>query len=259
MPKTYLVPAIKRGFQILESLSESGSGLTISDIHRALHLPLSSAATILYTLELLGYIERKGDHARYTLSTKLLGLSHRMDQEEMVGRCHDLLVKLVDESGFTAHLAVMRGTNSMYVDRVASPGLIQISSYIGMTWPAYSSGVGKAILAFLPQEERHEILSAIDFKKITPKTVVARTVLEKQLAKFRTLGYAWEINEGEMGVGCVAAPIYGSENGTGRSVVAAVSITGTEAQISRSAIPRIGKIVKKYAQVMSKRLEHFRK
>jgi IclR family transcriptional regulator, KDG regulon repressor len=250
MPKPYLVPAIKRGFQIIEYLAESGGGLTISDIHRALKLPLSSAATILYTLESLGYLERNDEDGRYALSMKLFGLSRDMDQADLVGRCHDLLEKLVSESGLTGHLAVLRDGNSMYVDRVPSPGLMQVSSYIGMTWPAHASGVGKALLAFLDVEELRAKLGSFELKKLTPETIVSQAYIEKQFAKFRNLGYAWESNEGEIGVGCVAAPVFGP----GLRVVAAASITGTASQITRSSIPNLGRLVKKYTTQMSKRL-----
>ena len=250
MPKIYLVPAIKRGFEIIEYLAESGSGLTISDIHKALHLPLSSAATILYTLESLGYVERNDEDGSYSLGMKLFGISRGMDQTALVVRCHALLAQLVSESGLTGHLAVLRHANALYVDRVASSGLIQFSSYIGMTWPAHTCAVGKALLAFLDSDEGKEQLGSIEMKEFTPETIRSKPILEKQFAKFRTLGYTWEVNEGEIGLGCVAAPVFGSRRG----VVAAAGITGTTSQISRSSIPNLGRMVKKYATLMSKRL-----
>jgi DNA-binding IclR family transcriptional regulator len=245
MPKVYLVPAIRRAFEIIDLVAQAGTGVTISQVHRRLHLPLSSAATILYTLQSLGYVERDRDNLGYRLGLKLLSLSHRLDHMDLVGRCHDLLVGLVAESGLTGHLAVLRGNDSMYVDRVAGPGLIQFSSYIGMTWPAHSSGVGKALLAYLRPEELKQKLATIKLKQVTGKTIVSKSRLEKQLSKFRSLGYAWEMDEGEMGVGCVAAPVLGPEQ-----VMAAASVTGTTQQI-KSRISALGQIVKEYASEMS--------
>lgn len=246
MPKAYLVPAIKRAFEIIDLVAQAGTGVTISQVHRRLHLPLSSAATILYTLQSLGYVERGGDNSGYKLGLKLLSLSRRVDHMDLLGRCHDLLVGLVAESGLTGHLAVLRGSDSMYVDRVAGPGLIQFSSYIGMTWPAHSSGVGKALLAYLRPEELKQKLAIIKLKKVTDKTIVSKSRLEKQLLKFRSLGYAWEMDEGEMGVGCVAAPVLGPA----QQVIAAASVTGTTQQI-KSRMSALGKIVKEYANEMS--------
>src|SRR5690348_12478088 len=201
MTRHYLVPAVKRAFEVIELLSKQDAGMSISEIHRALRLPLSSAANIVYTLNTLGYLERDEEDSRYLLSVKMLGVSrcalHRMD---FLRRCHGLLEELVHKSGLTAHLAVMRGGESIYIDRVAHDGLVQFSSYVGMRWPAHSSAVGKALLAFLPDSELHRVLRQMRLTKVTPRTLTSRRALEAHLRSFRRLGYTWEMEEGEMGV-----------------------------------------------------------
>jgi DNA-binding IclR family transcriptional regulator len=251
LKKQYLVPAIKRCFDLIDLLVEKNKGLTVTEIHRALRLPLSSAAAILYTLQALGYIEKDKDTSRYTLGTKLFSFSgRRSEQQDIAGRCHGLLEQLVSESGLTGHLAVMRDGESMYIDRVPSSGLIQFSSYVGMRWPLHASGVGKVLLAFLPEDELVQTLKYLPLGKITQYTVTVRQQLEKQLHQFRRLGYAWEINEGEPGVACVAAPIFGGAD----EPLAAVSVTGTTHQISADRIAALGPLVKKFADAMSARL-----
>ncbi len=251
MPKTYLVPAIKRAFEMIDLIAKSDIGLTISELHRTLKYPMSSTATILYTMETLGYVERDDHTSAYKLSMKLLGLSPPIEKINLADRCHDVLSKLVAESGLTGHLAVLREENSMYVDRVAAPGLVQFSSYIGMTWPAYSSAVGKVLLATLPPAELKAKLAAIKIKRLTDGTITSKAIIEKQLQKFRSLGYAWEMNEGEAGVGCVAAPVLGP----GMQGIAAVSVTGTVPhQVNKQNIPGLAKIVMKYADLMSARV-----
>jgi IclR family acetate operon transcriptional repressor len=249
--KQYLVPAIKRCFDLIDLLAERDKGLTVTEIHRALHLPLSSAAAILYTLQALGYIEKDNSSARYSLGSKLFSYAGRNNaQQDIAGRCHGLLEQLVSESSLTGHIAVLREGESMYIDRVPSNGLIQFSSYVGMRWPLHASGVGKVLLAFLPEEELAQTLKYLPLSKITPYTVTGRQQLEKQLRQFRRLGYAWEISEGEPGVACVAAPIFGG----GNEPLAAVSVTGTTHQISDDRIPALGLIVKKFGDSMSARL-----
>lgn len=249
--KRYLVPAIKRCFDLIDLLSGKDKGLTVTEIHRMLHLPLSSAAAILYTLQALGYIEKDEATSRYTLGTKLFSLSGRMhDQFDLVGRTHALLEQLATESGFTAHIAVMRDGETMYVDRVPGSGLMQFSSYVGMRWPLHASGVGKALLAFLPQEELTQTLKYLPLSRLTQYTITVKPQLEKQLRQFQRLGYAWEVNEGEPGVACVAAPIFGPE----RILLAAVSVTGTTHQINDERMPALGVQVKHFADAMSARL-----
>ncbi len=249
--KEYLVPAIKRSFDVIDLLAQRGVGMTVSEIHRALHLPLSSAAAILYTLQALGYTEKDSQSGRYTLGLKLLSFSQRLvDQLDLVGRCHNLLEQLAAETGLTSHIAIMRDGESMYVDRVPGSGLIQFSSYIGMRWALHASGVGKALLAFLPEEELARILKYLPLVKMTPRTITLKSHLEKQLHQFRRYGYAWEIGEGEGGVACVAAPIRGLEG----TVPAAVSVTGTTHQIAEERIHSLGEVVKKFADLMSARV-----
>jgi len=249
--KQYLVPAIKRSFDVIDLLAQRDAGMTVSEVHRALHLPLSSAAAILYTLQALGYIEKDVQSSRYSLGLKLLSFSRRLvDQLNIVGRCHSLLEQLAAETGLTSHIAVMRDGESMYVDRVPGSGLIQFSSYIGMRWALHASGVGKALLVGLADEELARTLKYLPLTKMTPHTITVRSHLEKQLHEFRRCGYTWEISEGEAGVVCVAAPILGAEG----AVPAAVSVTGTTHQITDERIPSLGTVVKRFADLMSARL-----
>jgi DNA-binding IclR family transcriptional regulator len=249
--KQYLVPAIRRSFDVIDLLAQRNTGMTVSEIHRELHLPLSSAAAILNTLQILGYIDKDPESARYTLGLKLYSFSRRLvDQLDLPGMCHGLLEQLASETGFTSHIAVIRDGESMYVDRLPGSGLIQFSSYIGMRWPLHSSGVGKALLAFLPEEELARTLKYLPLTKITAHTITLRSQLEKQLQQFRRCGYAWEVGEGEEGVACVAAPIHGLEG----SIPAAISVSGSTHQISEEKIPEIGAVVKKYAGLMAARL-----
>jgi IclR family acetate operon transcriptional repressor len=246
--KPYLVPAIKRAFQIIDLLAKTDNGLTISDIHRALKLPLSSAATILYTLEALGYLEREESTGRYGLGIRMLSFSRKVaEQLNLVGRCQPLLEQLVGESGLTGHLAVRRNGESMYVARVAGPGLLQISSYVGMRWPVHASAVGKALLAFLSDKERASVLRDVDLRPVTPHTITDSRTLEGQFRDFRRLGYCWEIGEGEVGVACIAAPVFGPD----REVVAAISLAGSTQQITKSNLRKLGSLVRRYGDLMS--------
>jgi DNA-binding IclR family transcriptional regulator len=251
MTRQYLVPAVKRALEVIELLSKQDAGLSISEVHRSLQLPLSSAANIVYTLQTLGYLERDAQDSRYRLTLKLLGISRRaLDRMDVLSRCRGLLEELVQESGLTAHLAVLREGESIYIDRVASNGLVQFSSFVGMHWPAHCSAVGKALLAFLPEVELRNTLRHMSLHRVTPRTITSRRALENQLRSFRRLGYAWEMEEGEIGVACVAAPLLGP----GGELAAAVSIAGTTQQIRKNRVAAIGAMLKRYAQMMSARL-----
>ena len=251
MAKRYLVPAIKRAFDVLELLSTRPEGNGISEIRRALRLPLSSVATIVYTLTDLGFLERDERTSRYRLSAKLLGIGRRvLDQTSLVSQCHDLLCELVQETKLTGHLAVLRNTDSLYVDRVQGTGWVQFQSYVGMTWPAHTSAVGKALLAFQANAELRRLMRGLRMAKLTPFTITSKAALNKQLTQIRRMGYASELNEGEMGLGCVAAPLYDHRH----HVTAALSLTGTVHQLEQANLASLGVLVMAYAQRMSARL-----
>ena len=251
MVQRYQVPAVKRAFEIIELLARQGEGSNISEIRRELQLPLSSVAAIVYTLTDLGFLERDEQTSRYRLSVKMFGIARcAQDRMELIAQCSSLLEELVQASKLTGHLAVLRGTESIYVDRVQSNGLLQFQSYIGMRWPAHISAVGKALLAFQPKAELKRLLKGITLTKATPQTITSKRLLERQLDEIRSRGYAWELNEGEVGVGCVAAPILDHRN----QVVAAVSLTGTTHQITQARIGALASLVKRFAKQMSVRL-----
>lgn len=251
MPKPYLVPAINRAFLVIELLAKTDAGLTISEIHRILKLPLSSAATILYTLESLGYLEREETTNKYTLGVRLLSFSRKIaDQLNLVGRCQSLLEELVQESSLTGHLAVRRGGDLICVARIPGPGMIQVSSYVGMRWPVHASAVGKALLAFLPAEECARVLANVDLRSVTPHTVTSVSALKAQFRKFREVGYSWEISESELGVACIAAPVFGP----GQEVIAAISLVGSTQQISKANRRNLGLLVRRYGELMSAKL-----
>src|SRR3979409_2192370 len=118
MTKRYLVPAVKRAFELIDLVAKHDAGLTISDIQRKMALPLSSVATIVYTLHDLGYLERDPETSAYSLSVKLFGIARRAaDRMDIANQCHNLLESAVRESGLTGHLAVLRDGESMYIDR----------------------------------------------------------------------------------------------------------------------------------------------
>jgi DNA-binding IclR family transcriptional regulator len=114
----------------------------------------------------------------------------------------------------------------------------------------HTSAAGKALLAFLPDPELAQSLGRMTLKKLTPRTVTSKRVFEAHLRKIRRLGYSWERNEGEWGVGCVAAPVFGPRH----DIVAAISLTGTTQQVSKNRVPALGALVKRYAESMSSRL-----
>ena len=114
----------------------------------------------------------------------------------------------------------------------------------------HASAVGKALLAFLPNEERSRLLKNLELRAVTSHTITSADALEAQFLKFRRVGYCWEISEGEVGVACIAAPVFGPD----KEVIAAISLVGNTQQITKANLRKLGLLVRRYGELISAKL-----
>jgi DNA-binding IclR family transcriptional regulator len=248
--KTYSVPAVERVFDMLEFLISSGKPRNVTEISRALKIPKSSVFGILHTLRHRGYIEKLEDD-RYGVTMKLFGLGASMvaclDLRQQVA---PLLRKLAAETNITAHLAVLATDEAVYIDRAEAAGAIRLTTYVGCRRPLHSTGIGKALLAWLPEGEVDRIIASRGLTAFTPRTVGSPAALKAELAQVRANGYGVSIEENEAGVCGIGAPIF---DHTGQ-VAAAVNLGGTILQIKKKDVPLLGECVVRTAAEMSRRL-----
>jgi DNA-binding IclR family transcriptional regulator len=131
---------------------------------------------------------------------------------------------------------VLQKTSVVYLDKVEPNNRrVWLDSRIGASNPVYCTAMGKAILAFLPQDEAAEIVSRIRFVRYTPRTLCTAEALQRSLDRVRRRGYAIDDEEVECGVRCIGAPIL---NEMGRPV-AAVSVSGPSSRITQQSVPGI--------------------
>ena len=248
--KTYSVPAVERVFDMLELLVSGGKPRNITEISRQLKIPKSSAFGILHTLRERGYIEKLEDE-RYGLTLKLFGLGASMvaslDVRQQVGPA---LRELAAQTNITAHLAVLADDEAVYIDKAEAPGAIRLTTYVGCRARLHSTGMGKALLAWLPESEVDRIIAARGLTAFTPRTISSPAALKTELAQVRANGYGVAIEENEPGVCGIGAPIF---DHTGQ-VAAAVNLGGTVLQIKKKDIVFLGQRVARAAAEMSRRL-----
>jgi IclR family acetate operon transcriptional repressor len=125
-------------------------------------------------------------------------------------------------TGETVHLGVLRGREIIYLDKVESRQAVRMNSTIGNASPVYCTGVGKAALSVLPDAVLETLVSGLEFQRFTPRTLADRASLLADLADIRSSGVAFDREEHEPGIRCVAAPIHNRD----RSLVAGISVTG---------------------------------
>lgn len=222
------VGAVDRALAVLELLSPSKKGLTNAEISRKLKLPKSTLSYILRTLRQHGYVHRDPLAGKYRLSAKLFSVgSQALRGLDLHDVAHPLLQELVDKTGLAGHLAILDGSEAVYIEKIDKPGFIRINTWVGRRMDVHCTSVGKALIAHLPQPQVEEIVRARGLSKHTPRTITTMAQLLRDLARVRADGYAIDDSENNLDVVCIAAPIFNVE---GRPI-AAVGLTGTESQM----------------------------
>lgn len=245
-----MVNSVARAFAILTLLGKKGR-LTLSQLCRDLKIPKSTAFSILETLEKEQAVVREDETGMYSLGIRLLELGQEAQANFELRRvASPVLQQLNREIDETVHLTVLDNDEVLYVDCYESSKRLRTYSVIGVRAPLYCTAVGKAILAFLDDDERMKLLNHMRFERFTPKTITDRKGLLHELEEVRRLGYSIDDIEHEEGVRCVGAPIY---NNRGR-VCASLSISGPASRITEERIPFFAQKAIETAQEISRRL-----
>lgn len=247
------VPSVARALRILELLAESRRGLTLSDICRRLTLPKSSVHLLAKTLESAGYLQINQSNSRYCFGPKLVSLSYSALanlglREQAMPYLQDLMLK----TGLTVHMAILEKLEVVIIEKVEAPGLLRFATWVGRRLDASSSGVGKALLAFTSEEDLRRFFAGRSLARYNRNTIASPGRLARELQKAKELGYAFEDQEGEIGIRCIGAPVFG---GDGRAICA-ISVAGTTGQIPKSDIEKLATAVMKTASAISVRLGH---
>jgi IclR family transcriptional regulator, KDG regulon repressor len=237
------VGSVERAFAILEFLNSTRRGWNISEISRKLQIPKSTTHILVSTLDQLGYIRQFESSRRFQLTPKILEIGRnalKCNPLPQLALSH--LHWLVQETKLTAHLGIVHENRVVFVQKVEGPGVIKIDTYIGKCSDFHCTGVGKAILAFQPQDKLDSLLSTHTFDRFTKKTITSKVAFVAELARVKQSGYSVDDEEEELGVRCVAAPVL--LDGT---ALAAVSVTGTAAQIRTESMDRMISLTKSVA------------
>jgi DNA-binding IclR family transcriptional regulator len=172
----------------------------------------------------LGLLRQDPDGQHYHAGFGLLALARRTWEGVDVRRAAEAeMQRLFEDVQETIHLAVLDGDEIIYIDKLESPQTVRLFSAVGKRGPAYCTGVGKTLLAFLDRAQRERIIAHTDFRAHTENTLVSGTALRQALEEIRVRGCGLDREEHEEGIRGIAAPVFDCR---GR-VVASLSITST--------------------------------
>jgi IclR family transcriptional regulator, acetate operon repressor len=241
------VQSLDRALQLLEHLADAGGSLRLAELEAATGLPLPTIHRLIRALMHNGFV-RQEPSRRYALGPRLIRLG------ETAGRALGSwavprLSELVREIGETANMAVLEGDVVVYVAQVPSAHSMRMFTEVGRRVNAHCTGVGKAILSQLPDEQVRELLRRTGMPVRTPRTHTDPAALLSELSEVRDQGWAVDDAEEEIGVRCIAAPIYGLP------AASAVSVSGPSGRITASRVIEIGPVLQRVAASIGRDLQ----
>jgi DNA-binding IclR family transcriptional regulator len=216
------VKSAERVLRLLELLTKHPNGLTIKEISEILCFPQSSTSGLVGTLFIEGYLTQDSIK-RFKLGPKLIQIgSAAMDSLDISSQGAPYLKKLMEDVQETVFMAMLSDNDLVYLAKIDNNRSIRTTAQPGGQKPLYCTGLGKAFLAFLPEENRKAILNSVQLVQITKNTITDKEELEQQLKMFVEMGYSIDDEENEEGLYCLAAPIFGANH----TLQAAISVAG---------------------------------
>ncbi len=217
------IQSVFRALKIMECVAENHNLISLTEISHKMGLSKSTVHGLIATMEKYGYLHQDTVTGKYSLGLKTFELGQAyassLDLREIALPDLRKLSALYQE---TAHLALLSGDEVVYIDKVDGSRSIGIRSRIGGRNPAYCTGVGKVLLSGLSDNKIAEMYAGKQFQKFTPNTVSDLPALLQQVQKIRVAGYAFDMEEIEPDLQCVAAPIKDSQG----KIIAAISLSG---------------------------------
>jgi IclR family KDG regulon transcriptional repressor len=206
--RSYNITALQRGLRLLHIFSESPQGLTAKHVAERSRLPVSTIHRFLANLEGAGFLKCGGDGV-YHLGIACFAIGQAaLGQLDIRRVSLPYLQELNRQTRETIHLTVRHGLSAVYVEKLDSPEQLRIHSRIGAAVPLYCTAVGKVMLAYMPDDERKRALPQLGLQRLTPNTVGNLQELEAELYRVRKNGYACDLEEHELHIRCIAAPIW---------------------------------------------------
>ena len=229
-----LVQSVDRALTVLEILAKRGvAGVT--EIAAELGVHKSTASRLVSVLESRGFVEQLSDRGKYRLGYGIARLGsaltrHRDLAHEGRVACEGLAA----DTGETVNLAILDGGRVVNISEVRGSGAVAVQTWVGQSTPAHATSSGKALLAHLPRRELEAALDG-ELQRYTEHTITDLAVLQRELDTVREQGWGSAVEEYELGLNAVAAPVR-DHDGT---VVAAISVAGPSFRLTPADLPRL--------------------
>lgn len=253
-PKTNLkgatVGVLTKVLKIFDVLQDQPAGVDLKDISVQTGINKSTAYRFLSHLERENYVKRNRAGG-YVIGVKFLSHRNGADQRTMLrDTALPTLRELQKATQETVNLGVLDEGQVLYIEVLESPHAFRLVSQAGIHRPVNSTALGKALVAFMPPDRRDQLLNGMNFPTFTRRTISSSLRFEKELAEVYRRGYSLDNEESVLGARCVGAAIVNSRN----EAVAAISVSGPVARITRGKVPEFAAEVREAARTISERM-----
>ena len=252
----YHVPNLTRALRILELFTSHPEGLTTSQMTALLKIPRNSVFRITATLLAFGYLVRDEETKVFQMSQKLLTVGYAaLSEQTLVEKSIGEMRQLRDRFKETVPLGILHGTEGLVIEEIQGLHSFRFVLEPGRRFHLHSAAPGKAIVAFLPDGEKEQLIRKIKFEKYNDRTITDKRTYIKNLETVRKKGYAIDHAEEIEGMHCIAAPILNRHG----YPLAAIWLSGPSIRIKEDDFSAIGDEVKKATQRISKSLGFYKK
>ena len=247
--------SLSKALKLLDCFDSSTPELGITELAKILELNKSNVFNIVATFEQQGYLEKNKGTGKYRLGLKLLEFSYLINENLGYQRVlYDIMKDVSNELGAITYFAILRQQKVFYLCSVypyKKDYNFPYRTIIGETAPLYCTSLGKALMAFMPQEELDDyLLQADTFKAFTERTVIEPDRVREEVIRVRQNGYSVDDEEHEYGVKCIGVPVLMPES----RQIAAFSASGSVSTFTDQNFDERVKIMKDASFLMRERL-----
>lgn len=246
-----MIKSLSKALQVLKLFTVEKDVWSAQEIEEALDYHKSSVHRILVTMESEGFLKRVDEkRSIYKLGMAVFLLSRVAEGLDLREIAYPILEELTDLTRETTHLCVSEEEECLYIAKIDSPNSIRMVTEIGIRLPMHCTAVGKVLLSGMSTEAVDQVVKLRGLPACTPNTITSSEELKGELEKIRETGIAYDNEEREVGLKCVAAPVFNRQG----QIIASISISGPSMRMTQDVIPVYTEYVKQAALAISNKL-----
>jgi len=241
------VRAVDRALDILLCFTREEPARSLTQIAESIHMSKTTVHRLLATLENKRFITRDNGTGLYRLGFRFIEMASLVLQDADLHRwAKPYLRRLSAEYGETVDLSILDGSHVIYLEVIESPQRVKLAAAVGQRLPAYFTASGKALLAYLPEEQVRKIIT----DNLAEASKNATAPVSDMIADLRAtadLGYAISEQEYEEEINAVAAPIFDKD----KNPIASIAIVGPSFRLNKDRLPALGESLRDLTKVIS--------